>query len=176
MIACSSVNSGRQRSSCAPLAGCTSATSMCAPAGMIATELRQVADQRLAAVLEDLVQQEVRDGEVGLRQLGDRVEVAGVAAAHPTRSDELRAPIIVSASSHASALRSTPTPVTPNARGADQEARVAAAEVDDVPEVGSLQHARRVGRDVVAADQRGAFGDPAAGALDVGAVSARARR
>ena len=52
-------------------------------------------------------------------------------------------------------------------RGADQEARVAAAEVDDVREVDAGEHVDRVGRDVVAADQRGAFGDPAAGALDV---------
>ena len=41
-------------------------------------------------------------------------------------------------------------------------------------ELDAGQDLDRVGRDVVAADQRGAFGDPAAGALDVGAVSARA--
>src|SRR5690606_33396539 len=59
-------------------------------------------------------------------------------------------------------------------RGADQEARVAAAEVDDVVEVDPSEHLDGVRGDVVAADQRRAFGDPAAGALDVGAVAAGA--
>ena len=81
----------------------------------------------------------------------------------------------MAASSHASGLKSTPTPRHAEAlRGADQEARVSAAEVDDVTEVDAAQDLDRIGRDVVAADQRGAFGDPAAGALDVAAVAALA--